>query len=208
MTGLQGGPFHSLKIRTIHDKAAALIPEVAKWNDGKGIDLAAWGYAIGRFDHAIAYLQAFWSDFVLHDDCVFRHAPDLTTYPDWMRPPGDRQRVESVVNHLHILDMFDSRDFEPDENVVHHVAAVLVDMWSARLSRNFPQKRFQVEACPETADDLLSYEVTFFREEERRPGSGDSIAPRDNRPRLFLHLTWARIHAALISRRKHCDNRA
>ena len=147
----------------MHENAGALIPELAKWNDGNGIDLPAWGFAIGRFDHAIAYLQAFWPDFVEHDGCVFRYSPSPTTYSDWMRSlDGDRQRVESVMNHLHILDMFDSRDFEPDENVVRHVAAMLKDMWSAKLSQDFPQKQFQVEVHPGTADDLLSYEVTFF----------------------------------------------
>lgn len=149
----------------MHDNASTLIPELAKWNDGRGIDLPDWGFAIGRFDHAIAYLEAFWPDFVQHDDCVFRYKPDPTTYSEWMRQlDGDQQRVEVVMNHLHILDMFQSQDFEPHKEVVRHLAAVLKDMWSCKLSRDFPQKRFCVQVYESETDDLLDYEITFFQD--------------------------------------------
>jgi hypothetical protein len=151
----------------MHDNAGSLIPELARWNDGNGIDLAAWGFAIGRFDHAIAYLQAFWPDFVEYDDCIFRYKPSPTTYSDWMQSlDGDRQRVESVMNHFHILDMFNSQEFEPNEHVARHLAAILKDMWSCKLMRDFPERHFSVEVYDSETDDLLGYEITFYQDRD------------------------------------------
>jgi hypothetical protein len=79
---------------------------------------------------------------------------------------GDRTRVERVMNHLHIMDMFTSEDFEPTEPVVTHVAQLLKDMWSCKLVRDFPQRSFHVEIHDGTPDDLLGYEITFF---QKRP---------------------------------------
>jgi len=77
---------------------------------------------------------------------------------------GDRSRVESVINHLHILDMFDSEGFEPTEQVVVHVARLLRDMSSCKLQRDFPDRKFRVEIYDGSPDDLLAYELTFFQD--------------------------------------------
>lgn len=37
-----------------------LIPELAGWNDGKGISVESWISGIGRYDHAIGYCTIFW----------------------------------------------------------------------------------------------------------------------------------------------------
>jgi hypothetical protein len=99
----------------LHDHAADLIPELRQWNDGDGISLTTWANAVGRYDYAIAYVSVFWPDFVVHDDCVFRLDPGSENYAAWLSTlEGDRSRVEAMINHLHIMDMFISEGFDPN----------------------------------------------------------------------------------------------
>jgi hypothetical protein len=75
---------------------------------------------------------------------------------------GDKSRVEAVINHLHIMDMFQN-DAAPSEEVVIHIAGVLKDMWSCKLQRDFPERHFQVDVYDGTSESLLDYEITFFQ---------------------------------------------
>src|SRR5580693_5207404 len=103
----------------LHDRAAELIPELREWNEGGGISLADWANAVGRYDYAVAYASIFWPDFFLRDDCIFRLDPKGENYASWMSElKGDRSKVEAMINHLHILDMFTSEGFEPTPQVV------------------------------------------------------------------------------------------
>ena len=47
---------------------ARLIPELAAWNDGRGIDIKSWLGCIGRFDRCVAYTTLFWPAFTV--ECV------------------------------------------------------------------------------------------------------------------------------------------
>lgn len=86
----------------MHEDGHRLIPRLSQWNNGAGIDLSGFLSAIARYDHAIAYATTFWPDFVLCDDCVFLHDPDLSIYHDWLkRCNGDKPQAESVMNHHH-----------------------------------------------------------------------------------------------------------
>ena len=82
---------------------------------------------MGRYDYAIAYASIFWPDFILHDDCVFRLDPGSRKLRsmDVRQLHGDRSKVEAMINHLHIMDMFASEGFEPTPQVVVHIARVL-----------------------------------------------------------------------------------
>jgi len=85
-----------------------LIPELASWNDGAGIDVDSWISSVGSFDHAIGYGTLFWPEFFVHDNCVFRQTVDGETYKGWMSAcGGNKSEVEAVVNHEHIIDLFE-----------------------------------------------------------------------------------------------------
>lgn len=149
----------------MHRNAAALLPELSEWNEGRGIPLDVFRFSVGRYDHAVAYAEVFWPDFILHDGCILRYEPDLSVFKDWMESlKGDRSRVEAVMNHLHILDMFTTEHFEPTQEIVSHLAGVLKDMWSCKLIRDFPDRRISVETYVGDTEDLLTYEITFFQE--------------------------------------------
>ena len=144
---------------------ADLIPETRAWNDGRGIDLDAWIGCVGSFEHAIAYGELFWPDFTEHDGCVFFAGFSEESYQGFMeQTSGNRQAVEAVMNHRHILDLFRRPELEPTRAQVVYLGRLLKEMWAAKLQRDFPGKRFVVSFSEEDLEDLLDYQVTFFQE--------------------------------------------
>ena len=108
-----------------------------------------------------------WPDFFVHDDCVFLRVPDLANYDDWMRQcGGDRTRVESVMNHLHLAEMFGDATFEPSPDALTHLGRLLSDMWSCKLRRDFPDRRVTVALSGAGSDELLDYEITVYQERD------------------------------------------
>jgi hypothetical protein len=49
----------------MNDDDSKLIPELADWNAGTGITLAAWISGVGRFDHALGYSTIFFARFLI-----------------------------------------------------------------------------------------------------------------------------------------------
>lgn len=144
---------------------ADLVPETRKWNDGRGIDLKDWIGHLGSFEHAIAYGELFWPDFTEHDDCVFFAGFSEHSYREFMeQTAGNRQAVEAVMNHRHILDLFCRPELEPTQSQVVYLGRLLKEMWMAKLQRDFPSKRFVVSFPEEPSENLLDYEVTFIQE--------------------------------------------
>ena len=150
----------------MHEEVERLIPELSKWNGGDGIDLLSWVGCVGRLDHAIAYAAWFWPDFVMYDGCLFlQQMPDPGTYSDWMKAcDGDRTRMESVMNHRHLADMFGDETFEPTRAAVEHLGRVLADMWQCKLRRDFPELRARVTLAGLDAGDEWDPEITVYLE--------------------------------------------
>lgn len=144
---------------------ADLIPETREWNGGRGIDLEAWIGCVGSFEHAIGYGELFWPDFAEHDDCVFFAGFSEESYRGFMQQTsGNRQAVEAVMNHRHILDLFCRPELTPSREQVVYLGRLLKEMWAAKLQRDFPAKRFVVNFPEESPENLLDYEITLFQE--------------------------------------------
>ncbi|MCD4824871.1 MAG: hypothetical protein K8S55_09695 [Phycisphaerae bacterium] len=140
-----------------------LIPELAEWNNGDGIDIDAWAQCVGNFEHAIAYAELFWPEFELYDGCAFFAGIDKRNYQDWMKSTnGDKTSVQAVMNHTHIVDLFPNVKEEPTREQVVHLGRKLKDMWETKLKRDFPGQEITVSFPEDESEDLLSYEITFF----------------------------------------------
>lgn len=143
-----------------------LIPETRDWNDGKGIDAAAWLSCVGSFVHAIAYGELFWPDFVEHDGCVFFAGFSEASYCGFMeQAKGNKKAVEAVMNHRHVLDLFPSDYANVTKDQMVYLGRLLREIWETKLRRDFPQKTFVVSFAEEPAEDLLDYEVTFYQDD-------------------------------------------
>ncbi|MCX7015883.1 MAG: hypothetical protein NTW86_25565 [Candidatus Sumerlaeota bacterium] len=149
----------------MHENLDKLIPELPLWNNGAGIDPESWVNSFARCDHAAGYALLFWPDFVLYDDCVFLSQPDPQHYADWLSScHGDKTRVEGLMNHQHILDMFCNSEMKPTKELVAHIGRLLKDMWSCKLKRDFPDRPIRVECYGDDSDDLIDYQITVFHD--------------------------------------------
>ncbi len=146
-----------------------LIPELAEWQEVNGADFSAddWICGIGRFDHAIGYLTVFWPSLYEHDGCIFVGGkPDEENYQSWLKSTeGNKKSVEAVLNHVHIIDLFQGNDTPPTEEQIIYIGNVLKDIWSYKAKVEFPERDISIEFYEGTKDDLVEYQVTLFQNE-------------------------------------------
>jgi hypothetical protein len=143
-----------------------LIPELKAWNNGNGIDIDQWIGCEGDHKHLIGCSRILWPDFVEHDGCILRgNGVDEENYRAFMtQTSGDKTRVEAVMNHLHIVDLFSRSHHEsPTREVVLYLGELMKEIWQVKLDHDFPGRRITVNFFQDSKD-LLEYQVTFFQE--------------------------------------------
>lgn len=147
----------------MNDDDSKLIPELADWNAGTGITLAAWISGVGRFDHALGYSTIFWPSFIEYESCVFRTVPDREAYQQWMKSTGgDRTKVEAAMNHIHLIDLFTSSDHQPSRALLLRLGQIMKEAWSCKLALNFPARRFEIPFFSDS-ENLTDFELTFHQ---------------------------------------------
>jgi hypothetical protein len=130
-----------------------LIPELALWNNGRGIPVTDWISSIGSFEHAIGYLALFWPDFVVHQGCVLLADSGLDNF-DAFAVHGPLS-AQTTMNHRH-LDLYFQHDPSSTEEQMVHLGRKLRAMWMAKLAMEFPERTFVVTFDEETVT------LTFF----------------------------------------------
>jgi|SRR5579864_54526 len=144
-----------------------LIPELKDWNGGKGIDIESWIGCEGDHKHLIGYAQLLWPNFVEYDGCIFMgDEVDEENYRAFLkRTKGDKTRVEAVMNHEHILDLFSRSHHEaPTRDVILYIGRLMKDVWQTKLNADFPGRRITVKFLEENVEDLVDYQITFYQE--------------------------------------------
>lgn len=141
----------------------ALIPELAAWNDGRGVSARDWIGMSGTYELAVGYSLVFWPRFIAFEGYVFREdAFNAENVRGFERATnGDRQAVEAVVNHIHIADIHCNLDVT--EAQIHYLMKTLKQIWELKLKADFPDRRFIVHAVEEPGLDLIDYELTFWQ---------------------------------------------
>jgi hypothetical protein len=115
-----------------------------------------------------AYQELFWPDFVEHDGCVLMgfEAADETTYQQWLQQTGgNKRKVESVMNHRHIIDLLPEAVESPTQSLIVAFGQLLRDVWDAKLKRDFPARRLCVSFPLQENKVLTDYEITFYQVE-------------------------------------------
>lgn len=133
-----------------------LIPDLAKWNNGNGVSIAAWINGMGDYERAIGYSILFWPKFVEVEGCVFR--ADVEQIDKWLKAyDGDRRTIEATANHIHLDDLHygDAEGKTPER--LQYLASVLKEIYSCKLKRDFPQKFFRVEVGGDPAAPVLTF---------------------------------------------------
>ncbi len=121
-----------------------LIPELALWNNGKGIAPDDWIFIQGRADHSLGFCSLLWPEFVQFEDYVLRGPLDVARLRGWERAGHARQQVETAMNVLLLEGAFpqDSTDASLKEVQCERLATIMADMLAAKLIREFPARRF------------------------------------------------------------------
>lgn len=121
-----------------------LIPELGRWNNGNGIAPADWIFIEGRADHALGFCLLLWPDFQLFEGYVLRGPIDVDRLRGWEKAGHSRQQVETAMNALWMDGIFptDPTEFASKNRQTAHFATVMADMLSAKLLRDFPDRRF------------------------------------------------------------------
>jgi len=112
------------------------------------LDLGIWNYLGMRadIDLAAAFTRLFWPDLIEVDGCVIlreNYSPD--NFAEWMEHfEGDRGEVESMLNHVHMYDLFLNapQNVKYPEQLYEYMAKVLLFGWKQVLQATFPGKRF------------------------------------------------------------------
>jgi hypothetical protein len=147
---------------------AELIPELKEWNSGKGIDIRDWIGCEGDHKHLVGYARILWPDFAEHDGCVFlAESFDKGVYKDWLaQTKGDKKRVEAVMNHQHIADLFSPSHRErPTREVIVYIGRLMKDILQTKLRHDFPNRKIAVSFDEDGVEDLIDYQITFFQEQ-------------------------------------------
>lgn len=142
-----------------------LLPELVGWSPPTTPNALAAN--LGRYAVAIGYLSVFWPEFTEYDGMVFSgdiiDEDGSKNIEKWLAAlKGDKQAVESMLNHLHILDVQHPGLWSTaTESQIIFIGLYLKEMWAAKLAQDFPTKHFIVELHEGTSDNLRDYQISF-----------------------------------------------
>ena len=146
-----------------------LVPELSRWNDGRGIDIVSWINGTGNFEHGIAYGRLFWQDFVEYDDCVLFAGFKESSYLGFMKHTGgNKEAVERVMNHHHLSDFFLNQEQTTDQII--YFGRLLQEIWQAKLKFDFPTRNVIAKFYEGENYDLWDYEITIFQPRDKATG--------------------------------------
>jgi hypothetical protein len=145
-----------------------LVPELITWKEhnGEDFDLEAWISCVGDFEHAIGYLEVFWPNFYEMHGCIFVGSiPDEENYQSWVGgTDGDKSKIESVLNHVHIMDLFQvGGSLSPTKKQIIYLGNKIKEMWYVKCSAQFPGRSICVDFYTGDDNDLLEYQVTLYQ---------------------------------------------
>lgn len=124
-----------------------------------------WNYLDARRDleSAAAWHTLFRPDFVeVGDHVLLAEQYDPAMFEQWQSQfNGQRRLVEAMINHGHLVDLFNNNPASYGPELSAHLGRVLMTCRRAALHASFPHRSFSVEY----ADDLDDYgsAITFFQ---------------------------------------------
>lgn len=129
------------------------LPQLEGWMAGVDFDPRTFILSTVTVAEAAAISLLFWPEFIEYRGCVFlKFVFDERVVESWFsKLNGDGKAVESVVNHVHLWDVFAAKT-DAENGVLAELASRLAEMWNAALRLAFPDREFVVAAAS-GADD-------------------------------------------------------
>ncbi|MEL6803188.1 MAG: hypothetical protein AAFO91_05300 [Bacteroidota bacterium] len=140
-----------------------IIPELGEWNEGKGIEAEDWIYIKGRYDLAVGYSLIYWPRFVEFEGYILRSGFAIDSLRGFEKQSNNnRATVESVMNSIDLGDIHRDNGM-PSEEQVQYLGMVLRDLHELKLSRDFPNRNFEIAINDDLASGYLDSELTFWQ---------------------------------------------
>jgi hypothetical protein len=126
------------------DVAERLIPELALWNDGRGIPISDWIFIEGRADHALAFQSMFWPEFQEIEGSVLREPVDTDRFLGWKATGASRAQIETAMNAYHFDMIFPRDETEPSLKAeqLQNLAKAMCGMLASKLKAEYPDREF------------------------------------------------------------------
>jgi hypothetical protein len=163
-----------------------LIPELTEWKkrNGSQFNIETWTEIEGNIKLAIGYSNLFWPDFIEHDNCIFLKSHfSIDNFELWENTASNKNyaQIESIMNHIHIVDLFATlappsrqsiynklfnravyRQEKITKEQVIFLGNKLLEIYSAKLSIDYPEKRFDISFdFIDNPDNIEDYQLTF-----------------------------------------------
>lgn len=133
-----------------------------QWLKPQDIDIFSYIGMEGDPEKALAFCAVLFPSFIVRDNAVFLDFNYSDAgYEEWYRPfQGDISLLESVINHVHLFDVF-SHSSGIEEVVFVQLANVIALSWNMLLRDKFPDRNF----CVEMSNIEQDYGpiITFFQ---------------------------------------------
>ncbi|WP_141683835.1 hypothetical protein [Rhizobium sp. AC27/96] len=144
----------------------SMKPELAEWNNGRGIGIDTWTGCVGSFSLAVGYSSIFWPRFVEHREYILMAGFSEESLRSFDGGPGaTRQSVEWVMNHLHLADIQHSECADISSDKLILLGERMTEIYAAKLQWQFPDRKFVVQfARPDDKEELGDYQLSFFQE--------------------------------------------
>lgn len=143
-----------------------LLPQYSEWQRLQKEPFTLWNYIDARSDVelAAAFSKLFYPDFVEIDGQIFLAEQYSENALDQWRQyfDGDKQKVEQMINHVHIIDLFNNNAsdvYKPE--LYEYLGKVLTVCWNHALQDMFPTKQFVMEYT--TDDQEYGPTITFYQ---------------------------------------------
>lgn len=158
---------------------ADMLPELAEWNNGDGIDLQAWIACSGDFRRAVGYSTIFWPPFVLFEDYILSGGFTPETVRGFEEQlKGDKKAVEAVLNHSHIARLHYGGCEDITEQRIVFLGRILKEVYAAKLAWQFPDRPCEVSFYePEDRTDLNAFQITFWQKKHAERGAATNGGP-------------------------------
>lgn len=136
------------------------LPELSAWDRRTGgAGLMSFVGQEGTFAHSLATLWLCPPSLIEVHGCVLlEELYEPNNFEHWWdQLAGDTQRVESIINHIHLRDVF-NREQIPEE-ALSQFTLRLAELWRCALPAKVPGRRFdvQVELAPEHDGPTVSF---------------------------------------------------
>ena len=127
-------------------------------------DHDSWDYLFnqGNEAEALMYSELFWPDFKLVEGMVFLNVTDLDNLgASIIKHNDNKKEIEQAYNFVETMELFGKYTIDLTDEEYDIFVNRLVEMWSAKLKLQFPDRNYIVERIDN--EEIDEYGIWFYQ---------------------------------------------